>query len=69
MTVTGRAVGATEVAKEEAKVDALREAVRRVCATFINAQTEVEDFYGWAFGYRLSANGRSRNLAFLADGR
>lgn len=42
--VTGRAVGTTEAAQEEAKLDALREAVRQVCGGFINAQTETEDF-------------------------
>lgn len=44
VTVTGRAVGTTPVAQEEAQLDALREAVKRVCGTFINAQTEMEDF-------------------------
>ncbi|MBN1488317.1 MAG: hypothetical protein JXA69_00240 [Phycisphaerae bacterium] len=44
ITVTGRAVGTSEVAVEEAKLDALREAVRRVCGSFINAQSETENF-------------------------
>lgn len=44
VTVTGRAVGTSEVATEEAKLDALREAVRQVCGAFINAQSQVEDF-------------------------
>ncbi len=44
VTVTGRAVGATAAAAEEAKLDALREAVRQVCGSFINAQTETADF-------------------------
>ncbi len=44
VTVTGRAVGTGETAVEEAKLDALREAVRQVCGAFINAQTETEDF-------------------------
>lgn len=44
ITVTGRAVGNTAAAAEEAKLDALREAVRRVCGSFINSQTETQDF-------------------------
>jgi len=44
VTATGRAVGTGETAVEEAKLDALREAVRQVCGAFINAQTETEDF-------------------------
>jgi hypothetical protein len=44
VTVTGRAIGATEAAGEEAKLDALREAVRQVCGSWINAQTETEDY-------------------------
>ncbi|HOM51622.1 MAG TPA: hypothetical protein PLQ89_06005 [Phycisphaerae bacterium] len=44
VTVTGRAVGSTPAAEEEAKLDALREAVRQVCGAFINAQTETADF-------------------------
>lgn len=42
--VTGRAVGTTPAAEEEARLDALREAVRRVCGAFINAQSETQDF-------------------------
>ncbi len=41
---TGRAIGDTEAAQEEAKLDALREAVRSVCGSFINSQTETENF-------------------------
>lgn len=44
VTVTGRAAGSTPAAAEEAKLDALREAVRQVCGSFINAQTETADF-------------------------
>jgi hypothetical protein len=44
VTVTGRAVGETTAAEEEAKIDALREAVRRVCGSFINAQSETSNF-------------------------
>lgn len=44
VTVTGRSIGSTEAAGEEAKLDALREAVRQVCGSFINAQTETADF-------------------------
>ncbi len=44
VTATGRAVGTGETAVEEARLDALREAVRQVCGAFINAQTETEDF-------------------------
>ena len=44
VVVVGRAAGTTPAAQEEAKLDALREAVRQVCGSFINAQTQVEDF-------------------------
>ncbi len=44
VTVTGRAIGSTSAAEDEAKLDALREAVRAVCGSFINAQTETADF-------------------------
>ena len=44
VVVIGRAAGANLVAEEEAKLDALREAVRRVCGAFINAQSQTEDF-------------------------
>jgi hypothetical protein len=44
VTITGRAAGSTPAAAEEAKLDALREAVRQVCGSFINAQTETRDF-------------------------
>jgi len=44
IVVTGRAVGTTEVAAEEAKLDALRVAVRRVCGAFINAQSETDNY-------------------------
>jgi len=44
VTVTGRAVGTTPAAEEEAKLDALREAVKRVCGSFINAQSQTRDF-------------------------
>lgn len=42
--VTGRAVGTTPAAAEEARLDALRVAVSRVCGSFINAQSETRDF-------------------------
>lgn len=44
IVVTGRAVGVSMTSEEEAKQDALREAVRRVCGSFINAQSQTEDF-------------------------
>lgn len=44
VSATGRAVGSTPAAAEEAKLDALREAVRQVCGSFINAQTQTADF-------------------------
>ncbi|MHC4675066.1 MAG: hypothetical protein ACYTF1_21030 [Planctomycetota bacterium] len=44
ITITGRAVGTTPAAAEEAKLDALREAVRRVCGSYINAQSETRNF-------------------------
>src|SRR5262249_6529229 len=44
IVVTGRAVGTTPAAAEEARLDALREAVARVCGQFINAQSETQDF-------------------------
>ncbi|MBI4578249.1 MAG: hypothetical protein HY718_01010 [Planctomycetes bacterium] len=44
ITVTGRAAGTTPAAAEEARLDALREAVQRVCGSFINAQTETQDY-------------------------
>ncbi len=44
VTVTGRAIGTTSAAEEEAKLDALRVAVSRVCGSFINAQSETQDF-------------------------
>ena len=42
--VTGRAIGTTPAAAEEAKLDALRVAVSRVCGSFINAQSETQDY-------------------------
>ncbi|UCD29888.1 MAG: hypothetical protein JSV03_05260 [Planctomycetota bacterium] len=44
ITIVGRAVGTTPAAAEEAKLDALREAVRRVCGSLINAQSETSNF-------------------------
>lgn len=44
VTVTGRAIGNTPAAEEEAKLDALRMAVSQVCGSFINAQSQTEDF-------------------------
>lgn len=44
IVVTGRAAGTTPAAADEAQLDALREAVKRVCGSFINAQSEVQDF-------------------------
>ena len=44
IVVTGRAIGETPAAAEEARLDALREAVQQVCGSFINAQSETEDF-------------------------
>lgn len=40
----GLAEGAGETAAEEAKLDALRAAVAKVCGTFINAQSETENY-------------------------
>ncbi len=44
ITVTGRAAGITPAAEEEARLDALREAVSRVCGSWINAQSETENY-------------------------
>lgn len=44
IVVTGRAEGITPAAAEEARLDALRVAVQSVCGSFINAQTETENF-------------------------
>ncbi|HSW47235.1 MAG TPA: hypothetical protein VLM89_16855, partial [Phycisphaerae bacterium] len=44
VVVIGRAAGTNLVAEEEATLDALREAVRQVCGSFINAQSETENY-------------------------
>lgn len=44
VVVTGRAVGTTPAAEEEARLDALRVAVSQVCGSFINAQSETENY-------------------------
>jgi len=44
IVVTGRAAGTTPAAAEEARLDALRVAVQRICGSFINAQTATEDY-------------------------
>ncbi|MCK6484261.1 MAG: hypothetical protein HUU22_11670 [Phycisphaerae bacterium] len=44
IVVTGRAEGVTPAAAEEARLDALRVAVQNVCGSFINAQSEIEEF-------------------------
>ena len=44
VTVTGKAVGLSLGAQEEARADALRQAVQQACGAFINAQTQVENY-------------------------
>lgn len=44
VTVTGKAVGLNLSTQEEARADALRQAVQQACGAFINAQTQVENY-------------------------
>ena len=44
VTATGKAVGVTLSAQEEARSDALRQAVQQACGTFINSQTQVQNY-------------------------
>lgn len=44
VTVTGKGAGTDVKAADEAKMDAEREAVKRACGSFINSQTQVENY-------------------------
>ena len=44
VTATGRAAGTSLSAQDEARTDALRQAVRQACGAFINSQTQVENY-------------------------
>jgi len=44
VTVTGKAVGTSLSAQEEARSDALRQAVQQACGAYINSQTQVQNY-------------------------